>query len=54
MRDGDSVDGICFVLLEGAISVSQGFFDDGQNDFDMRAGGYFRNDAAVFGMDIDL
>ena len=47
--DGDGVD-----VVPGAISVRQGFFDDRVNDLQMAAGGDFRDDAAVFGMDVDL
>lgn len=47
--DGDGVD-----IVPGAISVRQGFFDDRVNDLQMAAGGDFRDDAAVFGVDVDL
>ena len=47
--DGDGVD-----VVPGAISVRQGFFDDRVNNLQMAAGGDFRDDAAVFGVDVDL
>ena len=47
--DGDGVD-----IVPGAISIRQSFFDDRVNNLQMAAGGNFRDDAAVFSMDIDL
>ena len=47
--DGDGVD-----VVPGAISVRQSFFDDRVNNLQMAAGGDFRDDSAVFGMDVDL
>ena len=47
--DGDGVD-----VVPGAISVRQGFFDDRVDNFQVAAGGDFWDDAAVFGVDVDL
>ena len=47
--DGDGVD-----IVPGAISVRQGFFDDRVDNFQVAAGGDFRDDAAVFGVDVNL
>ena len=47
--DGDGVD-----IVPGAICVRQGFFDDRVNNFQVAAGGNFWDNAAVFGMDVDL
>lgn len=47
--DGDGVD-----VVPGAISVRQGFFDDRVDNFQVAAGSDFRDDAAVFGVDVDL
>ena len=46
---GDSVD-----VVNGKVGVFERFIDDGLDGFDMGASGDFRNDASVFGMDIDL
>ena len=37
-----------------AIGIRQSFFDDRVNNLQMAAGGNFWDDAAVFGMDVDL
>ena len=47
--DGDGVD-----IVPGAISVRQSFFDDRVDNFQVAAGGNFRDDAAVFGVDVNL
>ena len=49
ISDGDSVD-----IIPGAISVRQGFFDDRVDNFQVAAGGNFRDNAAVFSMDVNL
>ena len=41
-------------IVPGAISVRQGFFNDWIYDLQVAAGSNFRDDAAVFGVDVDL
>ena len=47
--DGDGVD-----IPPSAISIGQGFFNDRVDNFQVAASSDFRDDAAVFGMDVDL
>ncbi len=47
--DGDGVD-----VVPGAIGIRQSFFDDRVDNFQVAASGDFWDDAAVFGMDVDL
>lgn len=49
MSDGDSVDAV-----DSFIGVTERLFDDWIDGLDMAAGGNFWDDAAVFGVDIDL
>ena len=47
--DSDSVD-----IIPGAAGIRQSFFNDRVNNFQVAAGGDFRDNAAVFGMDVNL
>ena len=49
MSDGNGVN-----IVNGEIGVIERFFNDGIDGFDVAAGGNFRDDAAIFGMDVDL
>ena len=47
--DSDGVD-----IIPGAAGIRQSLFNDRVNNLQMAAGGNFWDDAAVFGMDVDL
>ncbi len=47
--DGDGVD-----IIPSTIGIRQSFFDDRVDNFQVAASGDFWDDAAVFGMDVDL
>ena len=49
MSDGNSVNAV-----DSFAGVFEGFVDDWINGFNMGTGGDFWDDAAVFGMDVDL
>ena len=47
--DGDGVD-----IIPSTIGIRQGFFNDRVDNFQVAAGGNFRDNAAVFSMDVNL